>query len=223
MDSWWKTLMAPVVLGLSLCGCAAGAMQQAVVSDSCKAGDPACSRAGFDAPIAVGASTRPLVHLDLRGSAAPGFHLESAAPSIISVDGGNITGRGEGMSALLFVSDSGAVLDFLHVWVKAPQSLRLSAAEPGSAPHDLSGVIEMLPGESIRISATPVADGQDLLGSGESTWAVEPAIARLFREGSDGERRLVAKEPGKALIRIKSLGVESTLELVVASASGRAS
>jgi hypothetical protein len=209
-------------LALGLGGCGGGAMQQGFVSDACKAGDPSCARSSFERPIALGASIHPEVHLTLRGSAGPGFHLESAAPTVLEVDGGSVIGRAQGMSALLFVGDSGTVIDFIHVWVKQPSALRLSSAEAGSAVHDLNGLVEMLPGESIRVTATPVADGQDLLGAGDAVWTVEPPIAKLMREGNDGERRVVAREPGHAVLRVKTLGVESTLDIVV-QPSGRSS
>jgi hypothetical protein len=209
--SYWVVSALAVGLG----GCGVGAMGQAVVSDACKGGDPACTRSGFDAPLALGATAHPEVRLGLRGSAGPGFHIESAAPSILAVDGSGVTGAGEGTSALLFVSDRGAVLDFLHVWVKKPDSLRLSASEAGSAMHPVSGPIELFPGESIRITAAPFADGQALLGSADAIWTVDPPIAMVLREGSDGERRLVAGDRGKGVLHVKAFGLESTLDIVV--------
>jgi hypothetical protein len=211
---WTAAAIASVFLG----GCGGGALGQAVVSDACKSGDASCSRVGFDSPLALGASTEPDVHLQLRGSTGPGFHLESAAPSIMEVTGGRVTGVGEGTSALLFVSDDGSVLDFLHVFVKKPTELKLTAGATGQELHAVSGVIEMLPGESLRVSAQVMSDGQPLIGTGITTWTVDPPIARLLREGSEGERRIVAKDVGHAVIRVKTLGVESTLDIVVTDA-----
>jgi len=54
--------------------------------------------------------------------------------------------------------------------------------------HIVSGSIEMFPGESIRIVAAPIADGQELMGSAEASWTVDPPIAMVLREGTDGER-----------------------------------
>jgi hypothetical protein len=191
-------------------------MGQAVVSDSCRPEDPSCSRSGFDAPVALGASVTPDVHMQLRGSASPGFHLESAAPSILAVEGGHVTAEGEGASAILFVSDGGNVLDFLHVWVKRPTELALLSQNTGGGMHEVRGTVELLPRESLRVRATLRADGVTLMGNADTEWIVDPPIARFLKEGDTGERRIIAERPGKAMVHAKSLGLEATLELVVA-------
>lgn len=211
-----------VGIGALATGCGAGALGQAVTQDSCEAGDLRCARA-FDAPIALGATAAPETHLTLDGSTSPGFHYESAAPSILEVDGGRVVGRSEGTSALLFVSDASTVLDFLHVWVKKPTALELDAALPGRTTEGrVDGTIDVLVGEELRLSARPIAGGQRLLGAGESTWSVDPPILSLLREGDDARRRVVAASPGTATLRVEMLGVTSTMQIVVRPRAGTA-
>jgi len=127
-----------------------------------------------------------------------------------------VTAEGEGASAILFVSDGGNVLDFLHVWVKRPTELALLSQNTGGGMHEVRGTVELLPRESLRVRATLRADGVTLMGNADTEWIVDPPIARFLEEGDNGERRIIAERPGKAMVQAKSLGLEATLELVVA-------
>lgn len=210
------SLLCAVGMGTLVAGCGAGAFRQAATSDDCKAGDERCDRAGFDAPLALGATASPQIHVTLNGSASPGLHFESAAPSVLAVEDGRVLGKSEGTSALLFVSDANTVLDFLHVWVKRPTTLRIDAALPGrEVSGRIEGPIELLVGEELRLVAKPVADGQTLLGTGEAEWVVDAPLATLLREGSDDHRRLVAEAPGSLKLRVRMLGVESVVAIVI--------
>ena len=187
-----------------------------MTADGCTSGDTKCQKGGFDTPIALGAFARPETRIVTSGSTGPGFHYESAAPSILEVEGGRILGKSEGTSALLFVSDDHAVLDFLHVWVKKPNALGIRASAVGTTSEAaVNDLVELMPGESIWASTELTADGQHLTGTGAEDWSVEPPIAIVLRGGSEGHRRIVAQRPGNATVRVKSLGLESTLELVV--------
>jgi hypothetical protein len=212
------TWMTSVTLALALLpGCGgAGAFHQAVTSDSCRPTDADCSRAGFDAPLALGGTASPVTHVSLDGTAGPSIHYESAAPSIIEVVDGHVVGKSEGASALMFVSDASTVLDFLHVWVRKPKELRLVATVPGrEGSGNVNGTMELVAGEEVRISAEPTADGQRLLGTGPAEWKIEPPIAEALREGTEDHRRLLAEHPGKAVLTVRMLGVETTLDIVV--------
>ena len=212
LSSW----LCAIGVGTFAAGCGGGAFRQAVTSDDCKAGDERCSRAGFDAPLALGATALPKIRVTLNGSASPGLHFESAAPSVLEVEGGRVVGKREGTSALLFVSDANTVLDFLHVWVKKPTTLELDAALPGrDVSGRVDGAIDLLVGEELRLTAKPLADGQQLLGTGAAEWTVDPPIATLLREGSDDHRRIVAQTPGSATLHVTMLGVESSMQIVI--------
>lgn len=212
-------LLPVLVLAAFASGCGAGAFRQAVTSDECRAGDEKCSRSGFDAPLALGATATPETRFSLNGSASPGFHYESAAPSIVDVVDGRVVGKSEGASALLFVSDASTVLDFLHVWVKKPTTLELLATLPGRPSEGrVDGTIDLLVGEELRLTVHPLADGQRLLGSSETEWTVDPGIATILREGTEEHRRLVAEGPGTTTLRVTMLGVESSMQIVVHAA-----
>lgn len=214
----FSSLLCAVTMGTWVAGCGGGAFRQALTSDDCKAGDERCNRAGFDAPLALGATASPRVHVSLDGSASPGLHFESAAPSVLDVEDGHVVGKSEGTSALLFVSDASTVLDFFHVWVKKPTALRIEAALPGrDVSGRIEGPIELMVGEELRLVAKPVADGQILLGTGEADWSVDAPFATLLREGSEDHRRFVADAPGSVTLHVRMLGVESVVAIVIHS------
>ncbi len=213
----------PLVAALSTTGCGGGALSQAVVSDVCHAGDGTCSKHGFDAPLALGASMRPEVDLTLRGTAGGAFHLDSAAPTILGVDGGKITGQGEGSSAVLFVSDSGEVLDFLHVYVKRASGLELLGSEQGEAAREVDGPIDLVRGESFRIRPIPEADGQRLVGQADAEWTSDSDSVTVLRDGEGATRRVFAVKPGTAKVHVKMLDVTASIDVVVSRTQGGAS
>ena len=79
----------------------------------------------------------------------------------------------------------------------------------------VDGAIDLLVGEELRLTAKPLADGQQLLGTGAAEWSVDPPIATLLREGSDDHRRFVAQTPGTATLHVTMLGVESSMQIVI--------
>ena len=171
---------------------------------------------GLEAPLATGATMRPVVRTELRGSGAPSLALWSAAPDVISVSEGRITGQREGVSAIVMSMRDGTAIDFVHVWVRTADRIQLHRMSPGGDDlGELRDAIELMPGESVRVLPRPYADAQRLLGEGDSQWRVDPPLVDVLRDGAVGRRRLVAKRPGKATLTVSSLGVSSALELVI--------
>jgi len=178
--------------------------------------------AGLGAPLAVGATARPTVNTRLRGSGTPSLSLVSASPSVMVAHEHTITGVSPGVSAMMMAMKDGAVIDFVHVWVEAATRLQLHRlAADGSDLGEITDVVELVEGEDIRIAPRPYAGAQRLMGEGPAAWRVDPPLAAVLRDGTPGRRRLVARTPGAATVTIDSLGLKSTLQIVVHE-SGRA-
>lgn len=186
------------------------------MSDNCRLGDPSCLRNRFTAPIAVGATVTPEIDVAIRGTTGPALHFESANDAVLAADRGALRGKAPGIAALLLVTDSGTVIDFLHVWVKGPTGIQLTALSPteGRGEPVVEG-IDLLPGESMRLSATLHGDGQPLAGDAPQSWTIDKPIAAILRDGAGGRRRIVAVEPGRATLRVEALEEVAQVEVVV--------
>ncbi len=207
------------VLATSACG--HGALGQATFADGCGPEGASCARRGFEAPIAVGATLRPEVRLDLQGAGTPAAHYQSVAADVLRAERGLLEGRAAGVSAVLLVTDSGTVLDFFHVWVKRPTHLRLFLRSTvGAAEEELTDRVELLAGESVRLSASLFGDGQALAGDAEQQWTLDEPIAAVLYEGTSGRRRIVAREPGRGTLRVRSLDQTAFVDVVVHPAKG---
>lgn len=213
--------LASILVLLSGCG-GWGGLGQARMAGDCAAGDTNCKRRTLDAPIAVGAVVRPDLVFELRGSAAPSLHFDTADPTVLVAKQGAILGKSPGISALLLTTDDGTVLDFFHVWVREATGIRLSMVQAG-ATEAIRRKVELLAGESVRLLATPTAEGQDLAGESVQEWTIDPPIAVLLEEGRDDSRRLVAMDPGAATLTVRSLGKSVELGIVVRPKPGAVS
>ncbi|MBL8744397.1 MAG: hypothetical protein JNK04_24990 [Myxococcales bacterium] len=204
----WVGFCLPVALS----GCAYGAIgQAAVVDDKGESG----VRSSFDRPIAVGAVVRPEIRYSLRGAGAPAMHYEVADESVLSAKDGVIRGKGAGLTSLLLVTDDGVVLDFFHLWVKEPTSVSLGQLTSDDKVIELDGRVDLMRGETLRLSASLRGEGQDLGGEAEQRWKMEGKAAQILEEGRAGRRRIVAVEPGKALLEVRVLDRIAKLEIEV--------
>jgi hypothetical protein len=204
-----------VCLPLALTGCGVGAIGQAAVVDD-KGADSV--RSSFDRPIAVGAAVRPEIRYSLRGAGAPAMHYEVADESVLAAENGTIRGKAAGLTSLLLVSDDGVVLDFFHLWVKEPTSLSLGQITTDAKLVELGGRVDLMRGETLRLSATLRGEGQDLGGEAEDRWKMEGRAAQILEEGRSGRRRIVAVEPGKSLLEVRILDQIAKLEIHVIDA-----
>jgi hypothetical protein len=209
-------LVGAPLLATLLAGCGMGAMGQSVMSRDCGPNDTRCVLSGLDAPLAVGARLKPAVTLHSKGSGSPLLRLLSTRPDVVEADGGVLTGKGKGVAAVLVANDDGVVLDFLHVSVSAPTRLELHGlGADGSSLGVLSATVELLVGEGLYLQPHAYVEAQELLGDADGTWTVDPPIADVLRTGKPDLRRLLAKEPGQAAVKVSTLGLESSLRLVV--------
>ncbi len=170
----------------------------------------------LDAPLAVGGSIQPDVHLQLTGTAAPALDLVSARPAVVSADGGRLTGLAPGVSAILVTTKDGEVLDFYHLWVeKASRATLHRLYKDGRDMGEVRQGLDLVVGESVVLSPKVYAGSQELAGTPDGTWAVTPPVASVLREGVPERRRLVAMSPGKATLTVKLEGVTVSMPLGV--------
>lgn len=175
----------------------------------------------LDAPLAVGASIQPDVQMDLAGTAAPTLVLVSARPAVVAADGGRLTGRAPGVSAILVTTKQGQVLDFYHLWVeKASRATLHRLYDDGRDMGEVRGRMDLVVGESAVLTPKVYYGAQELAGTVEGQWSVKPPIARVLGQGVAERRRLVAERPGQATLSVKLANVTVTMPLTVLQAGG---
>ena len=144
-------------------------------------------------------------------------------PDVVDEEHGKLVGKAPGVAAVLISMDDGTVIDFNHLWVKKPTRLELHAiGADGSDLGERSGVMELLVGDDLRLLPRIYANTQRLMGRAAADWQITPPIATVLREGASDRRRLVALRPGKATLTITTLGLRSSLQLVVHDQNGLA-
>ncbi len=209
------TAFALAALPISL-GCFAGAMGQAKLNKPCGPNDAACLRAGLDAPLAVGATFRPQVSLNLKGTAAPVFQLVSARSDVIAAHENQLTGKAPGLAAILIATEDGTILDFTHILVSQPTHMKLHQIDRDRTElGEISDSIGLVIGESVYVEPRIYSASQQLAGSSTTTWKIDSDVAVILRDGSSGRRRIVARRAGRTTLSVSTLGLETTLHLVV--------
>jgi hypothetical protein len=187
-------------LALLLSGCAmSGAMRQATLVGQCAEGDAACSRRHPQAPLAVGTRFYPEVSASIEGSTTPSLVLESAAPDVVSVDGGALVARRPGAAAVLISTDDASVVDFVHVWVAPVTHLTLMRRDGDR----VDGAIGLAVGEDVALTPALWHGAQRLAGAADVAWTVSSeGTVSVLRDGSPDRRRLRARAPGRATITV---------------------
>lgn len=205
------SLLAALLVAPMLAGCAGMAMRQGVMNE--KHADDAKE---LDAPLAVGASIQPDVKLDLSGSATPSIALLSARPAVVAADGGRLTGRAPGVSAILITTKDGEVLDFYHLWVeRATRATLHRLYADGRDMGEVRQGMDLVVGETAVLAPKVYAGAQELAGTIEGEWSVDPPVARVLGEGVAERRRVIALKPGAATLSVKLANVTVTMPLTV--------
>jgi hypothetical protein len=193
------------------CACGGGGLGQSRVESA--RGDDGTS---LDAPLAVGATYRPEVKLQLKGGGTPALFLESPRADVVAVDAQRLKAVGPGLSAVLIKTREGNVIDFLHVWVEAPTRIALHRFTPETIDlGEVTAPIDLAVGESVTLSPRLYAGSQRLAGSAEPTWLAKPPLVDVLRDGVPERRRIVARRPGKTTLMVRVLGQSSAVELNV--------
>jgi hypothetical protein len=211
------TLVAATATAASCGEGSEGALGQAHLSADCPSEDLTCMVQGLDGPLAVGASARIAVVLAYQGAATPPTRFVSSHPDILVVDGDNVRGGAGGNATLLIMlNDEDTVIDFMHVWVVAPDRLALSVfTTDGSELGEVVTGAELLPGEELVLDASLYAGGQKLLGHSEATFATDSDVVTLLREPTSGRTRVVARKAGQATIAVTASGLATSLSVEV--------
>jgi len=211
------TLLAATVTAASCGEGSEGALGQAHLSSDCPSEDLTCMVQGLDGPLAVGASARIAVVLAYQGAATPPTRFVSSHPDILAVDGDTVRGGvGGNATLLIMLNDEDTVIDFMHVWVAAPDRLALSAFTTDG--RELGEVVtgaQLLPGEDLVLDASLYAGGQKLLGHAEATFTADSDVVTLLREPTSGRTRLVARKAGQASIAVTADGLSTSLSVEV--------
>jgi hypothetical protein len=207
--------MRPYLLLVAV-GCAgdSGALDQSGVTTECSPTDFACVTAGLDGPVAVGGVVPLALDTELGGSSAPAITLLSADPAVLKAAGTEVVGQAPGVAALVLLTDAGAAVDFLHVFVAAPKRVGLHRRDGGLDLGELVGELDMLVGDELVIEVDPYLDSQRLLGRGASTWTTGAELT-LLRDGVSNRRRVVARTPGETTLTVEAFGFDKTLTIRV--------
>ncbi len=172
----------------------------------CGALNQGCMGQGLDAPIALGSTLEIMLDYKIAGSSGPPTTIESANTSVLTSDGkGSVSAIGEGMSALLFVGPDKAVIDFLHVWVEAPDELRIVRYSSGGVLlGKVQDNVKLLVGDELLVSIETYGRGQALLGNYPLEYDVTGKVA-IVPDPVAGWYRIVAREAGPASVNFKAL------------------
>lgn len=202
-----------------------GAFGQADVSPECGAFHQACISRGLDSPLAVGSQVGLGISFEVPGSSGPPTSLASTDLSILTVEDGVATIVGEGVAALLITGPDETVVDFIHLWSKAADDIRVIRYNADGAP--IGGVRDggaILVGDELLVATEAFAVSQPLIGLFDTTWTAEPLIdndpdagpiASVVQDVVFGLYRIVARRPGTIRLTADALGQSISIDLEV--------
>ncbi|MBI2388115.1 MAG: hypothetical protein HYV09_00745 [Deltaproteobacteria bacterium] len=176
-----------------------------------------CMGQGLDAPIALGSTLEIALDYQIGGSSGPPTEIESANPLVLKSEGkGRVTATGEGISALMFAAPDGAVIDFLHVWVAAPDELRVVRyGDEGNLLGRVQDEVKLLVGDELLVAVETYGKGQALLGNFLLEYEVTGADVAVVPDAVDGLYRVVARTAGASTITFKALGLNRAIAIEV--------
>lgn len=189
-----------------------GAMHQATIMGQCAADDAACSRRHPVAPIAIGARFHPEVEAAIDGTTTPNLHVESAAPTVLAVEGDTLVAKQVGASAVLISTDDGSVVDFVHMWVAPVTGISLARRDGDR----LATGVGLAVGEDLTIAPGLWNGVQRLAGDADLQWSSSnPAALEILRDGSPDRRRLRARAPGKTTVTVALGELKTSIDVEV--------
>lgn len=214
----FKTILplGALTLAVSACGGGStGALGQTQVRAECDPGDVVCLQTSV-APLARGATLALDISSLIQGSAAVDLSLLAADEAVARVDGDAVIGGDPGVTAVLFLTPDGVVLDFIHLTVAEPTALVVRRlTDDGESVAELEGRVQLLVGETFGVSASLRHQGQDLAGKVAIRWQTDPAIAPILDSGSLGRKRILARAPGRTVLQARAGGLITEIPVEV--------
>lgn len=195
-----------------------GDFGQVSATPECGALSQACIGQGLDAPIARGSTVDLAVTYKVAGSSGPPTTLASANEAVVTTTSATqLKAIAEGMSALLFVGPQGEVIDIVHVWVQAATELRINSYdESGDLLGRVQSMSQLLVGDEVLVSIEPFANGQPLLGNFDLSYTTSASsVVAVVPDPVGGWYRVVARNPGQAMIGFGALGLATSWKLEV--------
>ncbi len=193
-----------------------GQLGQIAMAPECGAFNQACLIAGLDAPIAAGALVEIGFDFRIAGSSGPPVHLEATRPSVVATHDTFIEGVGAGNAAVLVKGPDDKVLDFIHLWVRPADELRVMRySVEGIAIGRVRDSITLLEGDELLVAFEAYAGGQPLIGQFELEYDVEGEAIRLLEDSLTARYRLVAKSPGEATLILAAPALDQRIRLQV--------
>ena len=110
---------------------------------------------------------------------------------------------------------SGRVIDFFHVFVAAADRVEIQRLAGVGSGVDLDHGLELLVGDELVLGARAYRGPQRLAGSALMGWSSDTDAVTVLLDGDHDRRRIVARNPGKALVEVETMGLISTLEITV--------
>lgn len=166
-------------------------------------------------PLALGATVDVDVSIDTPGAGTPALQLVAADGDVLQITGNQITGLSPGLSAVLALDASNRVLDFFHVFVATPDRVEIRRLAGVGAGGDLDYGIELLVGDELVLGAQAYRGPQRLAGSAAMGWTSDSDAVAVLLDGDVDRRRIVARNPGKAMVEVETMGLLATLEITV--------
>lgn len=197
------------------CGGGIGGRVEASVGNvasrpQCGALNLACVGQKLDAPIALGSTLELDVRYQIAGTSGPPTVLETADPTVLTIDGSQLKAVGAGASAVLFIGPDKAVIDFLHLWVQPATELRILRYAPtGALLGRVQSSVKLLVHDELLVSIEPFAKGQPLIGSFKLENNVAGNSVAIVPDSVSGFHRVVARSPGASQIKFTALGLST--------------
>jgi hypothetical protein len=169
-----------LVLAASLCACGGGmGYGPGRIEDEVSGG-----RSPLEAPLAVSATYRPELKLELKDIGTPALFLDSGQPSVVAIEAESPKGVAPGLAPILIKTREGIVLDFFHVWVEQPTRLAVHRFTPtGADSGEVTARLDVTVGESVTLAPRIYSGSQRLAGSTTTEWDVERTSTSCCRSG----------------------------------------
>lgn len=194
-----------------------GDVGQMTVTPECGALSQACIAQGLNAPLALGSELELSVEYKIPGTSGPPTTIASANQDVIQApDDTTLAAVGPGMSAVMFVGPGGEVMDIIHAWVQAAAELRIMRyADNGTLLGQVQASSQLLVGDEVFVAIEPYANSQPLLGNFDLHYEVDTDAVTLLADPVLAFYRVVARNPGHAIVTFSGLGVDTHWDVEV--------